>query len=520
MTGTPSPASLAPLVTFGVVGDYGSGGVDANNSTTSVVAMAAAGVATAMQQYVSPAIPSNFVVSVGDQVYCPWSQGDENEPATSTDYINAVGKLYGGFLCYPSVSYDVEQLALSPNPYTPPGVTPSETMRLFPAIGDHDWWKQKYRKTVTAPSPSLTESKTQEEYLMEGNDNYQMNFAGLEQPLSPVDKDGPCIRYYSVSQGTVPAADTPLVQLFALSNDKNEVLLGTLSTTASSSGNLDAPQIMWFQNALKASTAVWNIVFMHQPPYSSSQDHGPTAYFQLVDQVAAKAGQTVDLVLAGHVHSYERLQMVGGRTDPTTYIVNGAGGTLESFAPFYDTPAPSPQSMGVMPGSQIRATGFYGFQCALVTEQTLTLAFYGSQDPGNAEKKAGGAVWSVIDTVMIVKAGTVLNTDQLTGLTGLVIQGTMDNGVTSGLTIDTGGQDATVPVNICGPGSLTVTGGGTLTITAASVPGGVPTGHGASVFYETTQTGPSGPVSVTGQTTLVLYGTAYAPAAGVPEPAA
>mgnify|MGYP001809644459 CR=1 FL=1 len=517
MTGTVSPASLAPLVTFGVVGDYGSGGVDSRDSTTSVIAMAAAGVARAMQQYVSPAIPSNFVVSVGDQVYCPWAVGDENQPATNTDYINAVGNLYGGFIYYPAVNYKKDGTAPSSNPYIPPGVTTSKTtMRLFPAIGDHDWWKQKYRKEVPAPSSFSMGSEKVEEYLMEGNDNYQVNFAGLQQPLSPGADGGSCIRYYTVSQGTVPGTSTPLIQLFALSNDRNEVLLNTLNTLANSAGNLDSPQITWFQGALQASTAVWNIVFMHQPPYSSSQAHGPTPYFQLVDQVAAKAGQTVDLVLAGHIHSYERLQMVGGKTDPATYIVNGAGGTLEGFAAFYDTPAASPQSMGVMPGSQIRATGFYGYQCASVTEQTLTLTFYGSKDPGNAEKKAGGAVWSVIDSVMIVKPGTVLTAAQVTGLTGLVIQGTTQSGVTSGLTIDTGGQDATVPVNICGPGSLTVTGGGTLTITGASVPRGLPEksdGSIPSVYYEPVQTGPSGPVSVAGQTTLVLYGTTYAPAA-------
>lgn len=516
MTGTPSPASFAPLVTFGVVGDYGSGGVDAYNSTTSVRAMAAAGVATAMQQQVSPAISSNFVISLGDQVYCPWTQGDENEPATNTDYINAVGKLYGGFICYPSVSYDPVQLAVSPNPYTPPGITPSETMRLFPAIGDHDWWKQNNRQMVTTSSPFLTAPVVVEKYLMEGNDNYQMNFAGLDQPLRPVTTDGPCIRYYTVSQGTVPGSDTPLIQLFALSNDPNEVALGTLSTTANSADNLDSPQITWFQGALQASTAVWNIVFMHQPPYSSSHAHGPTTYFQLVDQVAAKAGQTVDLVLAGHVHSYERLQDADHSNGMITYIVNGAGGTLEDFASFCDTPPSASEPKGVMPGSQIRATDFYGYQTGSVTEQTLTLTFYGSTDPGNAGKKAGGAVWSVIDSVMIVKPGTVLTTDQLTGLTGLVIQGTTENGVTSGLTIDTGGQDATVPVNICGPGSLTVTGGGTLTITAASVPSGLPVkSHDSTppVYYEPVQTGPSGPVSVAGRTTLVLYGTTYAPAA-------
>ncbi|BAI73155.1 hypothetical protein AZL_025170 [Azospirillum sp. B510] len=507
MSGNSSP--LAPLVTFGVVGDYGSGGI----GSTNVIAQAATGVATAMKSFVSPSIPSNFVVSLGDQIYPPWSKGCENGAATAAEYIAAIGNLYGGFIFYPPVNYDDPSAPVSPNPYAPDTPT-SSTMRLFPVIGDHDWWKQN--QTI----PARSSGDSPEIYLMKGNDNYQVNFAGLNLPLDPqLDPQlgtpdyTPCIRYYTVQPAADPATNTPLIQLFALSNDQNEVALGTLFTKDSSSDNLLSPQIQWFTGALSDSQAVWNIVSMHQPPYSSSNDHGPTTYFQLVDLVANTVGKTVDLVLAGHIHSYERFQNVDQSNGLTTYIVNGTGGTLEGFASFKSVTDTSPIG-------QVRVTGYYGFQVATVSLQTLTLAFYGSTDPANASQAPSGPSWTAFDVFMIVKPNTTLTLGDMAGLTGLLIQGVTDSsGATSGLTIDTGGQTATLPLNLYGPGSLTVTGGGTLTVTAAPVPTGFKQntdGSIPSVYYEQTQTGPTGPIATDSQTTLVLYGTNYPPSAENP----
>jgi tartrate-resistant acid phosphatase type 5 len=74
-------------------------------------------------------------------------------------------------------------------------------------------------------------------------------------------------------------------------------------------------QAEWLKAELAASTSPWNIVYMHYPPYSSGL-HGSTdwARWPYKDWGA-------DAVLAGHDHTYERLEEAG-----LPYFVNGLGG--------------------------------------------------------------------------------------------------------------------------------------------------------------------------------------------------
>ncbi|MCM2374491.1 carbohydrate-binding domain-containing protein [Aporhodopirellula aestuarii] len=81
-------------------------------------------------------------------------------------------------------------------------------------------------------------------------------------------------------------------------------------------------QTAWLQSQLLASTSPWQIVVMHNPPFSSGDDHGSEPALQL-DYALWGA----DLVLTGHDHIYERLERGG-----ITYIVSGLGGkSIRSF---------------------------------------------------------------------------------------------------------------------------------------------------------------------------------------------
>lgn len=95
------------------------------------------------------------------------------------------------------------------------------------------------------------------------------------------------------------------------------------------------------------STARWQVVVLHHPPYSSSSAHGSTPQFQW-----PYAQWGVDLVLSGHDHDYERLR-VGG----LTYVVVGTGG-----ADLYAFSDP-------LPGSLVRDASQHG---ALVLRSTPT----------------------------------------------------------------------------------------------------------------------------------------------------
>lgn len=83
-------------------------------------------------------------------------------------------------------------------------------------------------------------------------------------------------------------------------------------------GNVDgdSAQAEWLRVKMLLSPARWKVVFMHRSPYSSDSTHGSYAAVQL----AFKAWGA-DLVLSGHAHVYERLEV-----DGLPYITCGVGG--------------------------------------------------------------------------------------------------------------------------------------------------------------------------------------------------
>lgn len=134
--------------------------------------------------------------------------------------------------------------------------------RFFPSLGNHDWeshWAQPYLDYFTLPGHG---------------------------------------RYYTFSWGSA--------RFFALDSMPGEPD-GVRS---------DSRQAHWLQRALATSSARWNIVYMHHPPYSSGR-WGNSEWMQWPYQQWG-----ADLVLAGHDHTYERLVV-----DRLPYIVNGLGGT-------------------------------------------------------------------------------------------------------------------------------------------------------------------------------------------------
>ena len=141
-------------------------------------------------------------------------------------------------------------------------------------------------------------------------------------------------RYYDFTWG-------PL-HLFALDNIETEPDgVGTSSIQAS-----------WLKAGLAASTSAWNIVYMHYPPYSSGR-HGSTVWARWpFGEWGANA------VLAGHDHTYERLEENG-----LTYFVNGVGGSG-----IYNFPQ-------ILEGSQVRYNRDYGAMRIEATTNYLSFEF-------------------------------------------------------------------------------------------------------------------------------------------------
>jgi hypothetical protein len=89
--------------------------------------------------------------------------------------------------------------------------------------------------------------------------------------------------------------------------------------------------VTWLQSELAAAAKENAVILtMHHPPVSSDSFHGGSAYmFDLIDEARAQSGRTPDLVLAGHVHNYQRFTRTlaqDGGTWQIPYIVAGSGG--------------------------------------------------------------------------------------------------------------------------------------------------------------------------------------------------
>lgn len=140
--------------------------------------------------------------------------------------------------------------------------------RFYPALGNHDW-----------ESLSCTNGVCQGPYF-----DY-FTLPGNE-------------RYYDFVQGPV--------HFFLVDSDAHEPD-GISATSA---------QAAWLRARLAASTAPWKLVILHHPPYSS----GPAGSTKAMQWPFKSWG--ADVVLAGHDHHYERLELNG-----QLYFVDGLGGT-------------------------------------------------------------------------------------------------------------------------------------------------------------------------------------------------
>lgn len=145
---------------------------------------------------------------------------------------------------------------------------------FFPSLGNHDWMTENAQ-------PYL------DYFSLPGNE-----------------------RYYQFSRGPV--------NFYVLDSDAQEP----------DGVNRSSEQAKWLRQQLEISSGTWNVVCFHQPPYSSGI-HGSTTWMRwpFLEWGA-------DLVLSGHDHTYERLQV-----DGLTYIVNGLGG-----GSIYDFLIPLPES--------------------------------------------------------------------------------------------------------------------------------------------------------------------------------
>lgn len=93
-------------------------------------------------------------------------------------------------------------------------------------------------------------------------------------------------------------------------------------------GDIVAPQTDWLVGELKSLPKDLPLfVALHHPPYSADDHHSGSSYMRKVLQDASTAaGRYPDMVLAGHVHNYQRLSSVHPDRGLVPHLVTGAGG--------------------------------------------------------------------------------------------------------------------------------------------------------------------------------------------------
>lgn len=174
--------------------------------------------------------------------------------------------------------------------------------RFYPALGNHDW-------NTGSIQPYL------DYFTLPGNE-----------------------RYYDVVLGPT--------HLFVLDSDEQEP----------DGYTADSIQAQWLQTQMAASTAPWKVVVLHHAPYSSGGNHGNNAALQWPFAVW---GATA--VLAGHEHTYERIQ-----TEGIVYFVNGLGGRRRIH----------PMGRTAVTGSAVRYNQDYGAMLVTSDENCLNFTFY------------------------------------------------------------------------------------------------------------------------------------------------
>ena len=91
------------------------------------------------------------------------------------------------------------------------------------------------------------------------------------------------------------------------------------------SNYMDRDQLDWLERELKASGSEWKICFFHHPIYSSGERHGPSVQLAaLIEPLFVK--YSVDVVLSGHEHIYERIKPQKG----IYYFIVGSSAKLRA----------------------------------------------------------------------------------------------------------------------------------------------------------------------------------------------
>lgn len=282
--------------------------------------------------------------------------------------------------------------------------------RFFPAVGNHDY----------------SELGGLDVFL----DYFSLPGGAVETSASSGNE-----RYYDFVYGPV--------HFFAVDSDPDEPD-GT---------SVDSTQAQWLRSQLALSSAPWQVVYMHHPPYSSGSGHGATLEMQWPFEAWG-----ADAVLAGHDHVYERI--VKGSFP---YLVIGNGG-----AGLYT------RSANPDPDSQFFYDAAHGAMVVDACSSSLTFEFHSVSEGLLDSYTLGSGSCSAGSPPVAVDDSSVTSEDDAVQIDVLANDSDPDGNLDPGLLIITGPA---------GNGSTLIGAGGLITYTPVSDFNG-----GDSFIYEVCDT--------------------------------
>ena len=239
---------------------------------------------------------------------------------------------------------------------------------FFPSIGNHDW------RPALAAAAAAAEEATKE--------------AAKEAPTIPTIPTMSTIPYFQTfphvaaldwyrqqqsNAATMMGGDDELIRLQHggfyryLKNEHVEIFvlnsnLGILSGGSGGGGEtfqeLHVLQSQWLHTALLSSSATFKIVIFHHPPYSTAAHDPPALHMRYPFHEWG-----VDLVLTGHQHVYERMEI-----KTVTHVINGLGGHHWTYE--------IDQCRHVVNGSKKRYNQYHGLMYGVITNNELAFCFY------------------------------------------------------------------------------------------------------------------------------------------------
>lgn len=131
-----------------------------------------------------------------------------------------------------------------------------------------------------------------------------------------------------------------------------------------------SPQLAWLEADLAAHPSACLLAFWHHPRYSSGRHGSSPATDALWDALVARG---LDVALAGHDHSYERVAADGARE----FVVGTGGRSLYAFEHY------------PIPETEVRHTGNYGLLWLALGANSYDWQFLALGDPGFADTGSG-----------------------------------------------------------------------------------------------------------------------------------